>query len=103
MGNLDEAMNAYEHALRANAQSVPAMMFISGVLRTREDFSKSAEYLQAVLKLEPTNGEAWGSLGHCYLMMDDLQQAYAAYQSALMNLSNPKVSGLLRALLAALC
>ncbi len=30
--------------------------------------------------------------GHCYLMMDDLQQAYAAYQSALVNLRNPKVS-----------
>lgn len=29
--------------------------------------------------------------GHCYLMMDDLQQAYAAYQSALVNLPNPKV------------
>lgn len=25
-------------------------------------------------------------------MMDDLQQAYAAYQSALVNLPNPKVS-----------
>lgn len=29
--------------------------------------------------------------GHCYLMMDDLQQAYAAYQNALINLRNPKV------------
>lgn len=25
-------------------------------------------------------------------MMDDLQQAYAAYQNALINLANPKVS-----------
>ena len=25
-------------------------------------------------------------------MMDDLQQAYAAYQNALVNLQNPKVS-----------
>ena len=31
-------------------------------------------------------------LGHCYLMMDDLQQAYTAYQSALVNLRDPKVS-----------
>src|SRR6478609_5550303 len=28
--------------------------------------------------------------GHCYLMMDDLRQAYNAYQSALVNLRNPK-------------
>lgn len=26
-------------------------------------------------------------------MMDDLQQAYAAYQNALINLRNPKVRG----------
>lgn len=30
-------------------------------------------------------------VGHCYLMMDDLQQAYSAYQQALYHLSDPKV------------
>ena len=30
--------------------------------------------------------------GHCYLMQDDLQKAYAAYQQALYLLPNPKVS-----------
>ncbi|KAF2196202.1 TPR-like protein, partial [Delitschia confertaspora ATCC 74209] len=28
--------------------------------------------------------------GHCYLMMDDLQQAYSAYQQALYHLTDPK-------------
>jgi glucose repression mediator protein len=32
----------------------------------------------------------WSSLGHCYLMMDDLQQAYSAYQQALYHLPDPK-------------
>ena len=31
-------------------------------------------------------------LGHCFLMMDDLQQAYSAYQQALYHLRDPKVS-----------
>jgi hypothetical protein len=31
-------------------------------------------------------------LGHCYLMMDDLQQAYSAYQQALYHLRDPKAS-----------
>jgi tetratricopeptide (TPR) repeat protein len=113
MGNLPEAMQSYEHALRHNPQSIRAMNAISMVLRTREDFPKAAEYLQQAIKLDPNNGEAWGSLGmtclsptgvlrarckltdgtgHCYLMMDDLQQAYSAYQNALINLQNPKVS-----------
>ncbi|KAL2015911.1 hypothetical protein VTK56DRAFT_4549 [Thermocarpiscus australiensis] len=85
MGNLDEAMAAYERALRANPNSITAMTAMSMVLRTREDFPKAAEYLQAILKLDERNAEAWGNLGHCYLMMDDLQQAYNAYQTALLS------------------
>ena len=67
------------------------------------------EYLQTILKLDQSNGEVWGSLGndvpgmrvsnrangnqgHCFLMMEDLQQAYAAYQQALYHLRDPKVS-----------
>ncbi|KAI1740469.1 hypothetical protein F4680DRAFT_418204 [Xylaria scruposa] len=90
LGNLDDAMQAYERALNANPNSVPAMNAISLILRTREDFHKAVEFLQAILKIDAQNGEVWGSLGHCYLMMDDLQQAYAAYQNALINLANPK-------------
>ena len=39
------------------------MNSISLILRTREEFPKAAEYLHAILKLDNTNGEAWGSLG----------------------------------------
>lgn len=48
------------------------------------------EYLRQILKVDATNGEVWSSLGHCYLMMDDLQQAYSAYQQALYHLPDPK-------------
>ncbi|KKF95033.1 General transcriptional corepressor ssn6 [Ceratocystis platani] len=90
VGSPDEAMQAYENALRANRNSIPAMNAISLILRTREEFHKAVEYLQAILKLDSNNGEVWGSLGHCYLMMDDLQEAYTAYQNALVNLPNVK-------------
>lgn len=63
LGSLDEAMAAYDHALKANPNSTAAMNGISLILRTREEFAKAAEYLQLILKLEPSNGEAWGSLG----------------------------------------
>lgn len=63
LGNLDEAMGAYERALVANPQSVQAMNAISLILRTREDFHKAVEYLQAILKIDGNNGEVWGSLG----------------------------------------
>lgn len=91
MGDLDGSMNAYEQALRHNQWSVPAMNAISCILRTKEQFPKAIEYLQNILKLDPTSGETWGSLGHCHLMMDNLQEAYTSYQQALYHLRDPKV------------
>lgn len=32
-------------------------------------------------------------LGHCHLMMDNLQEAYTSYQQALYHLRDPKVGG----------
>lgn len=90
MGDLDGAMSAYEQALRHNQWSIPAMNAISSILRTREQFPKAIEYLQNILKLDPQSGETWGSLGHCHLMMDNLQEAYTSYQQALYHLRDPK-------------
>lgn len=42
------------------------------------------------MAIQESNGETWAALGHCYLMMDNLQEAYHAYQQALYHLSNPK-------------
>ena len=91
MGDLENAVSAYEQALRHNQYSIPAMSAIASVLRTREQFPKAIEYLQNILKLDPNSGESWGSLGHCYLMIDNLQEAYSAYQQALYHLRDPKV------------
>ncbi|KAI9804786.1 MAG: hypothetical protein M1825_001154 [Sarcosagium campestre] len=91
MGDLNGAMNAYEQAMRHNQWSIPAMTAISCILRTEEKFSKAVEYLTSILKIDGNNGDVWGSIGHCYLMMDDLQQAYSAYQQALYHLRDPKV------------
>jgi glucose repression mediator protein len=63
MGNLEEAMIAYEHALRSNPRSISAMNAISCILRTQEHFHKAVEYLQNILKLDGNNGDVWGSLG----------------------------------------
>ena len=63
MGDLEGAMTAYEHAMRHNQWSIPAMNAISCILRTKEHFHKAVEYLQSILKLDGNNGEVWGSLG----------------------------------------
>ena len=110
-GDTNGAINAYEQAIRHNNYSVQALNAISCILRTKEDFPKAIEYLQAIVKIDANNGEVWGSLGesllqsrpstqvfgtdcrsgHCYLMIENLQEAYTAYQQALYHLRDPKV------------
>lgn len=63
MGDLEGAMGAYDHALRHNQWSIPAMTAISSILRIREQFHKAIEYLQSILKIDAQNGDAWGNLG----------------------------------------
>jgi glucose repression mediator protein len=76
LGNYEDAMGAYERALVANPNSVPAMNAISLILRTREEFHKAVEYLQMILKIEPNNGEVWGSLGMFGLSCECGLEAY---------------------------
>jgi general transcriptional corepressor CYC8 len=74
LGDLDGATQAYERAMHHNAWSIQAMLAISCILRSKDQFTAAVEYLRSILKIESTNGEVWSSLGHCYLMMDDLQR-----------------------------
>lgn len=63
MGQSDSAIHSYEHALRHNAWSVPAMTAISSILRSKDQFPAAVDYLRQILKVENNNGEVWGSLG----------------------------------------
>lgn len=89
--SLDDALFAYEQALRHNMYSSHTLNAISCILRLKEKYPEAMEYLKNIIKMEPANGEAWGNLGHCHLMMDNLQDAYTAYQQALYYLPDPKV------------
>jgi glucose repression mediator protein len=86
----EDAMHAYERALQANPQSAPAMNAIGMLLKGREAFDKALEFFRTIVAIDNGNGEAWGNLGHCYLMTESLQKAYDAYQQALVNLRDPK-------------
>ncbi len=113
MHDPDKATFSYENALRHNPYNVKALTQIASICRLREQYPKvceiqwenfrenkdltnysiqAVEFFQRILNIESNNGEIWGALGHCYLMMDDLQKAYTAYQQALYHLPNPKVN-----------
>ncbi|RUS19173.1 hypothetical protein BC937DRAFT_87888 [Endogone sp. FLAS-F59071] len=90
MSDFDRAMSCYESALRHNPYSIPALTQIAALFRIREQFARAVEYFKRILQIQDNNGEIWGALGHCYLMMDNLQEAYQAYQQALYHLPNPR-------------
>ncbi|KAG6902970.1 hypothetical protein C0995_008543 [Termitomyces sp. Mi166 len=90
MGDLEHALTAYENALRHNPMSLSGLTQVAGIFRIKENYPRAVEYFQRVLSLQEDNGEVWSALGHCYLMQDDLQKAYSAYQQALYLLPNPK-------------
>ncbi|ODV88656.1 hypothetical protein CANCADRAFT_29521, partial [Tortispora caseinolytica NRRL Y-17796] len=90
MQEYDIAIRSYETALSKNPYSIPAMLGIANCYRVKEMFTQAAEHYQNVVQLQPENGEFWALLGHCYLMLDDLNQAYGAYQQALYHLRDPK-------------
>jgi len=90
MGESEHASFAYESVLRHNPYNAKALTQVASIYRTKEQYSKAVGYLRRVLDVEENNGEIWSELGHCYLMMDELQLAYQAYQNALYHLANPK-------------
>ncbi|KAJ1922271.1 glucose repression mediator protein [Mycoemilia scoparia] len=90
MGDVEKALTYYESALRHNPYSIPALTQIASLYRQREEFEKAVDFFQRIINIDNSNGEIWGAIGNCYLMMDELPKAYQAYQQAIYHLPDPK-------------
>ncbi|CCA77876.1 hypothetical protein PIIN_00522 [Serendipita indica DSM 11827] len=90
MGDLERAQKAYERALAINPTSWRALTSAAHICRCREDYPRAVEYFNRAIQIDDKNGDIWSSLGHCFLMQDELQSAYQAYQNALFHLPHPK-------------
>ncbi|KAJ1850361.1 glucose repression mediator protein, partial [Coemansia sp. RSA 2703] len=90
MSEPERALAAYDSALRHNPYSQPALTQIANIYRAREEFEKAVDFFQRIVNIDTTNGEIWGAIGNCYLMLDELPKAYQAYQQAIIHLPNPK-------------
>ena len=52
------------------------------------DYAKAIEYYERIINIDTENGAAWTALGHCYLLINNLQKAQEAYQKALYSLQD---------------
>ena len=92
MNNPTQSLDAHQAAIRNNPHSVPSLKACASIYRkeeTREGYMRAVEFLQRALNVEPNDGDSWGWLGYCYLMVDDVQKAFTAYQQALYLIPSP--------------
>jgi tetratricopeptide (TPR) repeat protein len=59
---------------------------VAEFLAAKGDFVNSITYYERITMVDTENGAAWTALGHCYLLTDNLQKAFTAYQKALYTL-----------------
>jgi len=90
LGETARAEQAYDNALRHNPYNARVLNRLAAICRAQKQYPKAIEQLLRLLDINSSNGEVWSELGHCYLMTDELQKAFTAYQNALYNLQNPK-------------
>ena len=67
--DLDKALYAYENVLRYNESNVKAIHRIVTIFRTQGRHPQAIESLLRLLRIKPTNGEIWASLGHSYVYL----------------------------------
>jgi len=82
---------SFRFALQHNPLNMRCLLELGDYHRSKEEFAKAIDYYKRLLNVDDRNGDVWACLGHCYLMTDQLNLSYEAYQRALSLLSNPGV------------
>ena len=57
---------------------------------TNGEYQTAIEYYLKLITIDSENGPAWTALGHCYLLVEDFQKSFNAYQRALYSLEDIK-------------
>jgi tetratricopeptide (TPR) repeat protein len=107
-GNTAHAQGQTEAAIRAYKEAielVPAyssLHLVIGDMRFGERrYAEAADSFEQVVAFDPQHDQAWASLGQCRLMIDDLEGAGEAFESALAAQSDNVEANYYGAILAA--
>ena len=97
IANLAEQMNThttallyFEKAVEYQSKSLEGLSGIARIYRANSQLDKAIEWFTKKLTVDQSNGYLWIALGHAYLMSEELQKAYSAYQQALYHLPSIK-------------
>eukprot|EP01121_Diplochlamys_sp_Union-15-3_P010423 TRINITY_DN2920_c0_g1_i1.p1 TRINITY_DN2920_c0_g1~~TRINITY_DN2920_c0_g1_i1.p1 ORF type:complete len:398 (+),score=59.94 TRINITY_DN2920_c0_g1_i1:184-1377(+) len=80
---LKKAQHCFENALKHNPCNTKALTEVASLYRLQEQYTQAIQCFNRIIDIDSQNGEIWGALGHCYLMIEDLSKAHHSYQQAL--------------------
>jgi tetratricopeptide (TPR) repeat protein len=81
-GQLEEAVEAYRHALRAGGPNAALCFHLGNALFALDQKESAAERFQQAVELDPLYAEAWNNLGIVFADTGQLPRAVAAFASA---------------------
>ena len=81
-GQLDQAQESFEQALRSDPSSVKAHMKLGGLQLSRQQFGACIDTYQGAIGLDANNARAWLGLGFAYLHTGQDALAMAAFHQA---------------------
>jgi protein O-mannosyl-transferase len=82
-GNIDDAINKYEEALRLHANYPEAHYNLGSALLQQGKIDDAIQQCEKALQLQPTDPDAHVVLGNAFLAKQDLGRAISQYQHAL--------------------
>lgn len=92
-GNSPQEQGAVENdeeIQRQDIETAEEIRIKAELLAAKGNFTESIKCYEQLVTIEPDNGVHWSSLGHCYLLVENLRNSFNAYQKALNLLPDVK-------------
>ena len=90
VGNMDEAVKAYQRAIAINAKHIDACNNLATIYFSRSDLSNSIKYFLMAYKIDSTASDIPFKIGVNYQLMNDMKNAAPYYENYLRRYPNDK-------------
>jgi len=82
------AAEAFEHAFKANPKSAQAARHLAAIAAQKKDMARSEKWFEAVVQIEPGDGDSWFNLGFVRDAAGKKHEAIAAFTQSVTILPN---------------
>lgn len=82
-GQVEAAVQAYREAIALVPAYASLNLVIGDMQAEAQRYPEAADAYRSVVAYHPDHDEAWTGLGRCLLLLDELDQAAAAFEAAL--------------------